>query len=175
MLRGKGGGSTDAPWSRPAPPPPGRGRESLWLSVHKHECTPVHSAACAPPTARLSPNPSNLLSHTQVYVNGLKNRSPELVKKVDCICHQQLRYMMGDPKLSGRSYIVGFGTNPPTQSHHRCVSTQGGRRMCYVRTCSGCSSSADVGLLAGLAGGARRLCDGWRALVLPPAPLMHVN
>jgi hypothetical protein len=43
-------------------------------------------------------------------------------KTVDCIGHQQLRYIMGDPKLSGRSYIVGFGTDPPTQSHHRAAS-----------------------------------------------------
>ena len=28
----------------------------------------------------------------------------------------QINYMLGD---NGRSYVVGFGTNPPTQPHHR--------------------------------------------------------
>jgi len=28
----------------------------------------------------------------------------------------QINYMLGD---SGRSYVVGFGNNPPTQPHHR--------------------------------------------------------
>jgi len=28
----------------------------------------------------------------------------------------QINYMLGD---GGRSYVVGFGNNPPTQPHHR--------------------------------------------------------
>ena len=32
---------------------------------------------------------------------------------------KQIGYMLGD---SGRSYVVGFGTNPPTQPHHKAAS-----------------------------------------------------
>ena len=28
----------------------------------------------------------------------------------------QINFMLGD---GGRSYVVGFGSNPPTQPHHR--------------------------------------------------------
>ncbi len=28
----------------------------------------------------------------------------------------QINYMLGD---AGRSYVVGFGNNPPTEPHHR--------------------------------------------------------
>lgn len=30
----------------------------------------------------------------------------------------QIDYMLGD-NPNGRSYVVGFGNNPPTQPHHR--------------------------------------------------------
>ena len=30
----------------------------------------------------------------------------------------QINFMLGD---GGRSYVVGFGSNPPTQPHHRAM------------------------------------------------------
>jgi endoglucanase len=43
-----------------------------------------------------------------------------------CFAMQQLDYVMG---ASGRSYITGFGANPPTRPHHRgasCAFVRGG-------------------------------------------------
>ncbi|KAF8061121.1 celF [Scenedesmus sp. PABB004] len=38
---------------------------------------------------------------------------------VDCAVRDTLGYMLGD---GGRSFVVGYGTNPPTRPHHRASS-----------------------------------------------------
>ena len=39
--------------------------------------------------------------------------------KYSCWARSQMKYILGD---SGRSYVVGFGNDPPTHAHHRGVS-----------------------------------------------------
>lgn len=39
--------------------------------------------------------------------------------RVVCFAHGQLRYALGD---TGRSFVVGYGTNPPQRAHHRSSS-----------------------------------------------------
>lgn len=46
-------------------------------------------------------------------------RNPVVQKRMVCFAHKQLRYMLGE---SGRSYVVGYGTNPPQRPHHRASS-----------------------------------------------------
>lgn len=36
--------------------------------------------------------------------------------KIECLAHSQLSYILGD---AGRSYVVGYGVNPPLSPHHR--------------------------------------------------------
>ena len=40
-------------------------------------------------------------------------------KNIVCFAHKQMRYMLGE---SGRSYVVGYGHNPPMRPHHRSSS-----------------------------------------------------
>lgn len=40
-------------------------------------------------------------------------------RAIDCTVKQQLGYILGD---TGRSFVVGYGTSPPTQPHHRASS-----------------------------------------------------
>ena len=40
---------------------------------------------------------------------------------------EQLGYSLGD---QGRSYVVGFGNNPPVRPHHRAASCPGGSSDC---------------------------------------------
>jgi hypothetical protein len=42
-----------------------------------------------------------------------------LQRTIDCTVKQQLGYILGD---AGRSFVVGYGVNPPTQPHHRASS-----------------------------------------------------
>jgi endoglucanase len=39
--------------------------------------------------------------------------------KVHCLTLKQLGYILGD---AGRSFVVGYGVNPPQQAHHRAAS-----------------------------------------------------
>uniref|UniRef100_A0A383V7Y8 Endoglucanase n=1 Tax=Tetradesmus obliquus TaxID=3088 RepID=A0A383V7Y8_TETOB len=48
-----------------------------------------------------------------------KQLSPAVKKEIDCAVRQQLRYILGD---SGRSFVVGYGVNPPQRPHHRASS-----------------------------------------------------
>lgn len=41
-----------------------------------------------------------------------------LQRSIDCTVKQQLGYILGDT----RSFVVGYGVNPPTQPHHRSSS-----------------------------------------------------
>lgn len=40
-------------------------------------------------------------------------------RTIDCTVKRQLGYILGD---TGRSFVVGYGKNPPTQPHHRSSS-----------------------------------------------------
>lgn len=40
-------------------------------------------------------------------------------KDIHCFAHKQIRYILG---ASGRSYVVGYGNNPPMRPHHRASS-----------------------------------------------------
>jgi hypothetical protein len=42
--------------------------------------------------------------------------SPAVKRDIDCAVWQQLGYILGD---SGRSFVVGYGVNPPQRPHHR--------------------------------------------------------
>lgn len=54
----------------------------------------------------------------QAYSKG--SAVPEATRRrIDCFTHAQLRYILGD---SGRSFVCGYGKNPPTQPHHRGAS-----------------------------------------------------
>jgi hypothetical protein len=59
----------------------------------------------------------NAMFLMQAYTN--RAGSGALKTRVDCIARQQLGYILGD---AGRSFVVGYGTNPPTQPHHRAAS-----------------------------------------------------
>jgi hypothetical protein len=48
---------------------------------------------------------------------SLKALSPAAKREIDCAVRQQLGYMLGD---SGRSFVVGYGVDPPQRPHHRC-------------------------------------------------------
>lgn len=53
---------------------------------------------------------------------GAPPRSPKndaLKREVDCTLRRQLGYILGD---AGRSFVVGFGANPPARPHHRASS-----------------------------------------------------
>jgi hypothetical protein len=45
-----------------------------------------------------------------------KQLSPAVKREIDCTVRQQLGYILGD---SGRSFVVGYGVNPPQRPHHR--------------------------------------------------------
>ncbi len=44
---------------------------------------------------------------------------PKTASKYHCWARSQIRYMIGD---SGRSYVGGFGSDPPSHEHHRGAS-----------------------------------------------------
>ncbi|GBF96180.1 endoglucanase A, partial [Raphidocelis subcapitata] len=50
---------------------------------------------------------------------GAKGDSGEARDKAVCWAHGQIAYALGD---AGRSYVVGFGSNPPQRPHHRGAS-----------------------------------------------------
>lgn len=47
----------------------------------------------------------------------------------ECWAYKQIRYMLGD---SGRSYVVGYGHNPPLRPHHRGASCPQGPEPCKL-------------------------------------------
>lgn len=51
----------------------------------------------------------------------VNNNNGDLVKRkpIQCFAHRQIRYMLGS---SGRSFVVGYGENPPMRPHHRASS-----------------------------------------------------
>jgi len=64
----------------------------------------------------------NALFLMKAYANGLKNskENRELEKKIDCFAHSQMNYILGG--VTGKSFVVGYGPNPPQQPHHRAAS-----------------------------------------------------
>lgn len=61
----------------------------------------------------------------------------------------QLRYMLGD---AGRSYVVGFGRNPPTHAHHQAASCPDRPEPCTWAALNSPSSNPHV-IHGGLVGG----------------------
>lgn len=55
-----------------------------------------------------------------VYGDWLANggQDPTRASRYQSFATQQIRYILGD-NPQGRSYVVGFGSNPPTKPHHR--------------------------------------------------------
>eukprot|EP00877_Chromochloris_zofingiensis_P012439 jgi/Chrzof1/7449/Cz02g24130.t1 len=53
------------------------------------------------------------------YAHGKPSMDFDRVQSITCFAHQQTRYMLGD---AGRSFVVGYGINPPTHVHHRGAS-----------------------------------------------------
>jgi endoglucanase len=49
-----------------------------------------------------------------------KTGNADLIRKIDCFAHDQMDYIFGGK--TGRSYVVGYGPNPPQQPHHRAAS-----------------------------------------------------
>nr|AXQ39838.1 beta-1,4-endoglucanase [Loboptera decipiens] len=62
---------------------------------------------------------------------------------------QQINYMLGD---GGRSYVVGYGNNPPTHAHHRSSSCPDAPAACDWNTFNGGQANAHV-LYGALVGG----------------------
>lgn len=61
----------------------------------------------------------NALFLMKAYVHGKPSVKPAVKQAIDCTVKQQLGYILGD---TGRSFVVGYGDNPPTQPHHRASS-----------------------------------------------------
>nr|AMH40375.1 glycoside hydrolase family 9 [Peruphasma schultei] len=62
---------------------------------------------------------------------------------------KQLDYALGD---AGRSYVIGFGNNPPTHAHHRAASCPDAPAVCNWDTYHGSQPNAHV-LYGGMVGG----------------------
>lgn len=64
----------------------------------------------------------NALFLMQSFVHTSKDQA--LNRRINCFTHRQLRYILGS---TGRSFVVGFGNNPPQQPHHRAASCTPGQ------------------------------------------------
>ena len=64
--------------------------------------------------------------------------------KFKAAAEQQIGYILGD---TGRSFVVGYGTNPPTHVHHRGASCTGG--YCCDPSCGDPNPNIITGALAG--------------------------
>ena len=60
-------------------------------------------------------------THAQHIAVMPAESDPRQAQKYECWARSQIRYMIGD---SGRSYVVGFGSTPPSSEHHRGASCQ---------------------------------------------------
>ena len=54
-----------------------------------------------------------------LYGHSIRNTDPRASSRYTCWARNQLRYALGD---TGRSFVVGMGTNPPRFVHHRSAS-----------------------------------------------------
>jgi hypothetical protein len=57
--------------------------------------------------------------HTHTHTHTHTTTTTTKQRAIDCTVKSQLGYILGD---TGRSFVVGYGTNPPTQPHHRSSS-----------------------------------------------------
>lgn len=60
----------------------------------------------------------NYTNFCAVHLSVL-NADPAIKQSIDCTVRKQLGYIIGD---TGRSFVVGYGTNPPARPHHRASS-----------------------------------------------------
>eukprot|EP00884_Botryococcus_braunii_P009674 jgi/Botrbrau1/18708/Bobra.0386s0034.1 len=51
-----------------------------------------------------------------LYAKAIKDSDPKNAARYACWARGQINYMLGD---AGRSFVVGYGNNPPTKPHHR--------------------------------------------------------
>ncbi|CAL5226752.1 g9605 [Coccomyxa viridis] len=62
---------------------------------------------------------TNAAMIASVYANNVQSTDPTMSHRYSCWARSQMKYILGD---SGRSYVVGFGNDPPTHAHHRGAS-----------------------------------------------------
>ena len=79
---------------------------------------------------------------------GAKGESGAERDRLVCWAHGQLHYALGD---TGRSFVVGFGNNPPQQPHHRGSSCPNAPTPCDYQwfTKPGANQRTVVGALVG--------------------------
>ena len=70
----------------------------------------------------------------------------------------QVGYMLGD---FGRSYVVGFGVNPPKQPHHKAAACESAPAQCTWDTFSDTSRDNPHELLGALVGGPSNEWDSY--------------
>lgn len=61
----------------------------------------------------------NAMFLLKAWAVGSPNADPAIKQQIDCTVRKQLGYILGD---TGRSFVVGYGTNPPARPHHRSSS-----------------------------------------------------
>jgi hypothetical protein len=61
----------------------------------------------------------NAMFLMKAWAVGAPNANPAIKQAIDCTVRRQLGYIIGD---TGRSFVVGYGTNPPQRPHHRASS-----------------------------------------------------
>lgn len=61
----------------------------------------------------------NAMFLLKAWAVGSPNADPAIKQSIDCTVRKQLGYILGD---TGRSFVVGYGTNPPARPHHRSSS-----------------------------------------------------
>ena len=68
-------------------------------------------------------------ANAAIIASVFAHRAPDNMFSVQFACwvRKQIRLMLGD---AGMSYVVGYGTNPPVQAHHRSASCPGPNMTC---------------------------------------------
>jgi len=62
---------------------------------------------------RLTHRHASNVAHLALQAAAIGHRTNEC----EAFAETQINYALGD---TGRSYVVGYGTNPPQRAHHRC-------------------------------------------------------
>lgn len=87
-----------------------------------------------------------LAAHIAVAVSQFPGAAPFLTTRYGCFAASQLNYILGD---TGRSFLVGAGTNPPTQAHTRegfCTRANTAAECTYWRWLNGSYANPNVRL-----------------------------
>ncbi|KAK9807813.1 hypothetical protein WJX72_010109 [[Myrmecia] bisecta] len=70
---------------------------------------------------------SNAAFLTAIYAKSIQGSNPSGAIQHACWARKTMGYILGD---TGRSFVVGYGNNPPTHVHHRAASCPGPRLDC---------------------------------------------